>query len=223
MFITLEGPDGAGKSSQADRLAERLRGEGLVVVLTREPGGTALGERIRSVLLDAGGPVRDALAEAILFNAARRQLVSEVIRPALERDAWVICDRFADSTLAYQGYGAGAPMEALQRLAEITTGGLQPDRTLLFDLPVETGLARRAEGLSADLTRFELGEAHDVAFHERVRQGYLELAAAEPGRWRVIDAAGEPANVTDAGWEVLAELLPVRSGASHDVDGRSRS
>jgi dTMP kinase len=210
VFITLEGPDGAGKSSQAQALADRLRAEGLMVVLTREPGGTDLGEQVRQVLLHARDARRDALAEAALFSAARRQLVVEVVRPALERGEWVVCDRFADSTLAYQGHGAGAPLDALRRLAEVVTGGLQPDRTLLFDIPVEQGLDRRAGGPAADLTRFETADDRDVAFHQRVRDGYLALAAAEPERWRVIDASAEPEDVAAAAWDAVADMLSDR-------------
>jgi dTMP kinase len=207
LFVTLEGPDGAGKSSQAQQLAQRLREGGRDVVSTREPGGTLLGERIRRLLLE-GDDVGDPLSDALLFNAARRQLVSDVLRPALERGAIVVCDRFADSTLAYQGYGAGVSLPALRQLADLATGGLAPDRTLLFDLPPEAGLARRASGPSDDVTRFELAERHDLAFHQRVRDGYLEMAAAEPQRWRVVDASRPPAEVADAAWTALADLLP---------------
>jgi dTMP kinase len=208
VFITLEGPDGAGKSSQAVMLAERLRAQGLDVVLTREPGGTELGEQIRDLLLHGDSSRRDPLADAALFNAARRQLVTEVIGPALERGAWVVCDRFADSTLAYQGYGAGAPLDTLRQLADAATGGVSPDRTVLFDLEPEEGLARRASGPSSDLTRFELAERHDLAYHRRVREGYLQLVAAEPDRWRVVDASQPPAEVAGAAWQALADLVP---------------
>jgi dTMP kinase len=183
-FISIDGPDGGGKTTQAERLAAHLEAAGEPVVLTREPGGTWLGERLREVLLaPTTSAVRDPLTDAILFNAARHQLVGEVIRPALEAGATVICARFADSTLAYQGYGAGAPLAALRSLAGIATGGLGPDRTLLLDLPVEDGLARKAPG---DITRFEA--EFDVAFHRRVRAGFLALASAEPERMAVIDA-----------------------------------
>ncbi|MDQ3937884.1 MAG: dTMP kinase [Chloroflexota bacterium] len=178
------------------------------VVVTREPGGTGLGEQIRDLLLHGDASRRDPIADAALFNAARRQLVSEVVRPALERGAWVVCDRFADSTLAYQGYGAGVPLDVLQQLADAATGGLSPDRTLLLDLPPEAGLARRASGPSSDLTRFELAERHDLDYHRRVRDGYLRLAAGEPDRWRVVDASRPPAEVAEAAWEALADLVP---------------
>ena len=207
MFVTLEGPDGAGKSSQALALAERLRAASVDVVLTREPGGTALGERVRELLLSTDAPERTPLADALLFNAARQQLVEEVIRPALAAGRWVLCDRFADSTLAYQGYGAGVDLDPLRRLAEVATGGLRPDRTLLFDLPGEAGLARRAGGRTAELTRFELAERHDLPFHQRVRNGFLALAAAEPERWSVIDASAEASVVTEAAWRVVEEWL----------------
>ena len=145
---------------------------------TREPGGTWLGERLREVLLARTGSTAptDALTDAFLFNAARRQLVSEVIGPALSAGRTVLCARFADSTLAYQGYGAGVPLERLRALEAVATDGLRPDLTILLDLPVEAGLARKAPG---DVTRFEA--EFDLAFHRRVRDGFQALAAAEPG------------------------------------------
>lgn len=205
-FVTLEGPDGAGKSSQAGRLAERLRERGLEVVVTREPGGTELGERVRELLLRSAAP-RDALSDALLFNAARHQLVEEVIRPALERGASVVCDRFTDSTLAYQGYGAGLPLDRLRALADLATGGLRPDLTILFDLPPEEGLRRRAGGASAALTRFESAAEHDLAFHRRVREGFLAMAAADAERWRAIDASAASEEVAAAAWAAIADLF----------------
>lgn len=192
-FITLEGPDGAGKSSQAARLGAALQERGLLVTTVREPGGTPIGEAIRALLLD---PERDVgqgpLVDALLFVAARAQLVEEVIRPALAEGRIVICDRYADSTLAYQGYGSGLDLGWLASLSARATGGLAPDLTLLLDVPVETGLDRRAGGPAGERTRFEGASRSDPDFHRRVREGYLELAAAEPGRWRVIDAARDP-------------------------------
>jgi dTMP kinase len=207
VFITLEGPDGAGKSSQAEALAARLRSAAGEVVLTREPGGTVLGEHVRQLLLGVNAPERTPLVDALLFNAARQQLVVEVVRPALERGAWVICDRYADSTLAYQGYGAGIPLADLHRLADVATGGLRPDRTVLFDLPVEAGLARRSGGPGAQLTRFEVAHQHGVDFHRRVRQGFLEMARSEPERWRIIDASAAPHAVAAAAWAAIEDLL----------------
>ena len=188
MFITLEGPDGAGKSSQAERLGEALRGRGQQVTLVREPGGTPLGEAIRRLLLESRELHHEPLADALLFNAARSALVAEVIRPALARGEVVVCDRYADSTLAYQGYGSGLDLEWLAELNARATGGLVPDLTVLLDLPVEVGLARRAAGPRREQTRFESAERHDSRFHERVRDGYRALAAREPERWAVIDA-----------------------------------
>lgn len=212
IFITLEGPDGAGKSSQASALAFRLRAAGRAIVLTREPGGTELGERVREVLLSASA-AHDALTDALLFNAARRQLVRDVIGPALAVGS-VVCDRFADSTLAYQGYGSGAPLDALRALAEVATNGLAPTRTVLLDLPAEIGLARRFGGSTDQLTRFETSAAFDRTFHERVRAGYLELAVAEPERWRVVDAAQTSDEVAAIVWEQVRDLFDLTAEAA---------
>ena len=191
-FVTFEGPEGAGKTSQLDRAARHLGAQGLDVLVTREPGGTWLGERLREVLLARTGSnaPTDATTDAILFNAARRQLVTEVIRPALAAGRWVLCARYADSTLAYQGFGAGVPLERLLLLQETATDGLAPDLTVLLDVPPEIGLARKAPG---DVTRFEA--EFDVAFHRRVRAGFLTLAASEPDRFAVVDAAVAEAEV----------------------------
>lgn len=183
MFVTVEGPEGAGKTTQAARLARFLEGRGRSVTLAREPGGTELGERLRSILLErrSAGTILPR-ADALLFNASRAQLVDEVIRPALERGDIVIATRFTDSTLAYQGYGLGLPLDELRAVERFATGGLVPARTVLLDVPVEVGLARKG---IRDRTRFE--SAYDRAFHERVRAGFLELARSEPERIRVVD------------------------------------
>ncbi len=194
-FVTFEGPEGGGKTTQAERLRDHLAARGFAVHLTREPGGTWLGERVRELVLARTGSTAptDPLTDALLFNAARRQLVSEVIRPTLAAGTLVIRGRYGDSTLAYQGYGAGVDLEPLRSLASIATDALVPDLTLLLDLPVEVGLARKAPG---DVTRFEA--EFDLAFHRRVRDGFLALAAAEPGRFVVIDATGSPDDVERA-------------------------
>ncbi len=187
LFVTLEGPEGAGKTVIARRLVEELQHRGRTVVSTREPGGTRLGERVRSIVLEQGsadGALVDPRADALLFSAARAQLVAEVIQPALARGEVVLCARFADSTLAYQGYGAGLPLEELRAVQAIATGGLMPDLTILLDVPPEIGLGRKT---GASRNRFEA--SFDLAFHQRVRAGFLALAEAEPGRFRVIDSA----------------------------------
>lgn len=203
-FITVDGPDGGGKTTQAERLAAYLRDRGVLVHLTREPGGTWLGERIRDLLLERTGSTAptDPLADAMLFDAARRQLVQEVIRPSLDAGETVICARFTNSTLAYQGYGAGLDIDVLRRLNDLTTGGLRPDLTIILDVPVEAGLARKAPG---DVTRFEA--EFDLAFHHRVRQGFLTLAAAEPDRIAVIDATGDIDAVGDEIGALVDERL----------------
>jgi dTMP kinase len=187
-FVTFEGPDGAGKSAVSTAVAQALASSGLTPIVVREPGGTPLGEAIRELLMDArmqhSGP-----ADALLFNAARAQLVTTIIRPALARGELVICDRYADSTLAYQGYGSGVPLDDLRAMAAVSTSGLVPDRTILFDVPVSLGLERRRHGPDDQQTRFEDDTRHDRAFHERVRSGYLAMAAADPARWRIVDAA----------------------------------
>lgn len=203
MFITFEGPEGSGKSTQAAILVERLRAAGREVVAVREPGGTPAGEQIRAILLGEGGAVSiDPRSDALLFNASRAQLVADVIRPALARGAVVIADRFADSTLAYQGYGSGLPLEELRALISFATAGLTPDLTLLFDLPVEEGLARKS-GIGR--TRFE--EGFDVAFHARVADGFRALAAASPERWHTFDARRPAADLTTAVAAVVEAAL----------------
>jgi dTMP kinase len=192
-FMTIEGPEGSGKTTQATALVGHLRDAGLDVHETREPGGTWLGERIRDVLLARTGSTAptDPLTDALLFNAARRQLVTEVIRPQLAAVRTLVCARFTDSTLAYQGFGAGVPLERLRELETAATDGLRPDLTILLDVPVEIGLARKAPG---DVTRFEA--EFDLGFHRRVRDGFLALATAEPDRFVVVDATRPVADVT---------------------------
>ncbi|MHB8674318.1 MAG: dTMP kinase [Candidatus Limnocylindrales bacterium] len=202
-LITFEGPDGSGKTTQAARLHATLREAGFAATLTREPGGTATGERIREILLDRRSRSSDGRSDAFLFNAARAQLVAEVVRPAIARGDVVISARFADSTLAYQGYGAGLPLDELRALERFATGGLVPDLTILLDLPVSAGLARKA---GDEITRFEA--AYDAAFHGRVGAGFRAIAAADPGRIAVVDAT-EPADLVFARvLAVVAARLP---------------
>ena len=191
MFLTFEGIEGSGKSTIMARMAEQLRNQGMSVRMTREPGGTAFGGELRSLLLDIRRAKCSVQAELLLFLADRAQHLQEVILPALGEGLVLLCDRYADSTLAYQGYGRGMPLDQLARLNEFASGGLWPDMTLLFDLPVELGLARagernREEGAEVSEGRFE---AERLEFHQRVRAGYLELAAQHPARYAVVDAS----------------------------------
>ncbi len=201
LFLTIEGAEGAGKTTQAERLRARLASTGREVVLTREPGGTTLGERIRGLLLEPGGASHEPRADALLFNAARAQLVAEVILPALARGAIVVSTRFADSTLAYQGYAAGLPLDELRALERLATGGLRPRLTVVLDLPVEVGLGRK---VGDELTRFET--EFDSAFHRAVRAGFLALAAAEPERFVVVDAEGDAELVAERVARAVATL-----------------
>jgi len=207
LFITIEGPDGAGKSSQATLLAERVRELGKSVVLTREPGGTRVGEGVRNVLLDLEGEGHTAVSDALLYNAARHHSVIEVIRPAMERGDIVISDRYADSTLAYQGYGGGAPLAELGAIQRLTTGGLMPDRTVLIDVSVEAGLSRRHSGPTEGLNRFETSSLHGTDFHQRVRDGYLQMAADDPRRWRVVNGEANRELVAAAVWAAVEDLF----------------
>jgi dTMP kinase len=198
-FITFEGPEGGGKSTQVLRLAERLGAAGHAVTVTREPGGTAAGEAIREVLLNPSGGALLPATEALLFCAARAELVENVIRPNLASGHVVLCDRYTDSTLAYQGYGRGLDLTMLATLNRLATGDLVPDVTLLLDLPADVGLARRRR--EGDWNRID---AASLAFHERVRAGFLALAAAEPQRWHVVAADRPFDTVAEELWSIVA-------------------
>jgi dTMP kinase len=200
-FISFEGPEGGGKSTQIHRLAAALAEQGHVVWTTREPGGTRVGEMIRPILLGSRQAGLSPWSEALLFTAARAQLVDEVIRPRLHRGQVVLCDRYSDSTLAYQGYGRGIELEALRRLQREATGGLSPDLTLLLDLPVEAGLARIPRNAQDRLDR------ETVTFHQRVHAGYREMAAQDPHRWREVDASRDPDQVASHILELAREAL----------------
>ncbi len=210
-----EGPDGAGKSVQARRLAQGLVDRGLPVTFTREPGGTPLGEQVRHILLDPSDVRRGPIADAMLFSASRSQLVRDVIAPALDRGDIVVCDRFATSSMAYQGYGSGVDLEVLASIQSLVTGGLKPDLVVLVDLPVEVGLARRDAGRADELTRFEDESRHDLAFHQRVRDGYRAMAAADPGRWVVIDGGRDVDGVAGSVSRAVDAVL-LQSG-NHDA------
>jgi dTMP kinase len=184
LFIVFEGPDGSGKTMQAKLLAAHLRGEGFAVRETREPGGTPLGNEIRQVLLNRHDMAIDGLAEMFLLAAARLQHVQDVILPALESGEIVICDRYIDSTYAYQGGGRGIPMQTLQAVQQIATAGVLPDLRILLDVPVAVGLQRRFAG-SDEINRLDLA---DHSFHERVRDTYLDLAQQSPADWIIVNA-----------------------------------
>jgi len=206
LFITLEGPDGSGKSTQVKALGDRLRAQGHNVCLTREPGGTQIGDQIRAVLHDLQNTAMQPRAEILLYSASRAQVVGEVIQPHLARGGVVVCDRYADSTLAYQGYGHGLNLEVLRTITNFATGGLWPDLTLLLDLEAEAGLRRRKAG--GEWNRLD---AYDLEFHQRVRQGYLTLAAEEPARWVVLPAEGEVEELGERIWSAVAARLALSS------------
>jgi dTMP kinase len=202
MVITLEGPDGGGKSTQIALLTEYLRQQGYPVLTTREPGGTVISDQVREVLMNLKNLSMNPRSETLLFCAARAQLVEEVIRPALAQGTVVISDRYADSTLAYQGYGHGNDLEFLRGLLNYATGGLWPNLTLLLDIDVAVGLGRRRT--SEEWNRLD---AYALAFHQRVRQGYLTLASLQPQRWVVIHAEQSPQQVqSDLRQAVLSRL-----------------
>ena len=201
LFLTLEGGEGSGKSTQARALGSLLESKGHAVTLTREPAGGALGGWVQQ-LLSQDEPRLQPYSELFLFAAARAQHLAELIRPSLERGEVVICDRFTDSTLAYQGYGRGLSLNHVQAVNDIATEGLTPDLTVLLDVPVDVGLARKAGEQGADRIGRE-----SAAFHERVRRGYLAIAAEDPERFLVLDATRPPDETTEAIWRRLEPLL----------------
>lgn len=206
LFITFEGPEGSGKTVQSRALYEYLQERGLSVYLTREPGGTGIGDQIRQVLLSPENAEMLPSAEILLFSASRAQLVGQVIRPLLEQGTIVICDRYADSTLAYQGYGHGLDIELLRAITGFATGGMRPDLIIYLDIDVEEGLRRKRK--TAEWNRLDRKE---IAFHQRVRQGYLEMAAVEPQRWLMLDAARPVAEVQEAIRVRVEEMLEGRA------------
>ena len=208
-FITFEGPEGGGKSTHVQELAKQLRAEGRTVLVTREPGGTPLAEKIRTLLRDELDDPPVTRSEVLLFLAARAQVVSQVIRPALARGEWVLCDRFADSTFAYQGYGRGIDVGLLKNFNDFATEGLMPDMTILLDVPLEVSRERLAARQAATATSADRIEQAGTMFHRRLREGFLELARAEPGRFVTIDATGDKDKVSAA---VLSAVHRLSSG-----------
>jgi dTMP kinase len=210
MFITFEGIEGSGKSTQIALLADYLFARGVRHVLTREPGGTLIGDQVRKILLDPANRSLDSAAELLLYAASRAQHLREIIKPALADGTNVLCDRFSDATLAYQGYGRGLDIEMIHSLDRIVTAGMRPDLTLLFDIESASGIARargrnNSHGLEAE-ARFENEE---LAFHERVRKGYLKLAEQEPDRIRVVDASSSPEEIQVKVRKIVDERLRI--------------
>jgi dTMP kinase len=204
MFISLEGTEGSGKSLQSRLLVDRLRGRGVRVTATHEPGGTPLGDQLRGLVLLRDDLDVSSRAEALIMNASRAQLVDRLIRPALNRGDVVVCDRFADSTIVYQGSGRGLDIEDLRSVISFATAGLRPDMTILLDLPVEIGLARKHTPDGEGWNRFE---AEALAFHSRVRDGYHALANREPQRWRCFDGLQPADKLFEEIWDVVAERM----------------
>ncbi len=210
-FITFEGGEGSGKTVQAKALHRKLLQAAVLAILIYEPGGTPLGRRIGRWLKWGRAADMSPLSELLLFNASRAQLVRDVIEPNLKNGTVVICDRYTDSTVAYQGYARGLDLEKVHRINNIATGGLCPDLTVLLDIPTEEGFARKKHRAQ---DRFE---QEDIAFHRRVREGYLALAAAEPERWLVVNAGQPKAKVAHVVWERVSRLLVEILGSENQV------
>jgi len=214
-FITFEGPDGSGKSTQVRLLSERLKAQCITVHCTREPGGTATGEAIRNILQhDAVDEALGARTELLLFTASRAQLVNGKILPALERGDWIICDRFIDSTMAYQGYGRGLPLDTLNTINHFAIDGRKPDITLLLDLDVGRAFQRMAPLFNSGKESPDRFEREDREFHEKVRAGYLKLAEAEPERFHVVDADRLENVVADEIWNIIERTFITDHAAS---------
>jgi dTMP kinase len=207
MFVTLEGPEGSGKTSHVPDLVAHLRDRGHAVFATREPGGTSIGEQIRVVIHDLKNGEMHPRAETLLYQAARAQIVEQVIKPHLAAGEIVVSDRYADSTIAYQGYGHQQDLEQVRSLVRYATGGLVPDLTILLDLDVELGLGRKTH----DGSEWNRLDAYTIEFHQRVRAGYLEMVKAEPARWVVVDASQERQRVQEALRKVILTRLPAQS------------
>ena len=201
LFITFEGGEGSGKTAQARVLYRRLSRLSIQVLLVHEPGGTSLGRKLRYLLKRPQNADISPLSELLMFNASRAQLVDEVIRPSLEKGKVVICDRYADSTTAYQSYGRGLDLETVNIINRTATRGLNPDLTVLLDIAVEGGLARKGK---KEYDRFE---QEDVAFHQKVREGYLRLAAGEPERWLVVDGTLSKTEIGNIIWQRVSQML----------------
>ena len=211
LFVTFEGPDGSGKTTQIELLAERLRQLGHNVLITREPGGTSIGNQTRAVVHDVQNVEMTGETEFLLYSASRAQLVRQVIEPHLERGGTVLCDRFADSSMAYQGYGRELDLEMIRCITQFATGGLLPDLTIYLDLPVEVGLGRKQSAHAAQAGEWNRLDQQTIEFHRRVRRGYLKMAKAEPNRWLVVDATQSIPDTQAAIRARLGHLLAERT------------
>jgi dTMP kinase len=219
LFITFEGPEGSGKTTQIECLREYLEEKGYSVLATREPGGTSIGDKIRVILLDPRNTDMLPASEALLFSAARAQIVNQVIRPHLARGGIVLCDRYADSTLAYQGYGHGLDLDTLHTITALATEGLKPDLTVYLDIDVEEGLRRKLAAHKANNSEWNRIDRQEMAFHRRVREGYLQMAVGEPDRWLVIDAT-QPLETVQA--SIRARVEAKLLGSRRAKTARSR-
>jgi len=206
MFITLEGPEGSGKTSHIPPLVEYLRSKGCIIFKTREPGGTSISEQVRNILHDLKNSEMHARTETLLYQAARAQIVEEVIRPRLAAGETVISDRYFDSTIAYQGYGHKQNLDEVRALVNYATGGLTPDMTILMDIDVKAGLERKMKN-GAEWNRLD---AYTLEFHQRVRAGYLEMAKGEPKRWVLVDASRDWDSVQAELRKVIGKRLEIR-------------
>ncbi|HXW00432.1 MAG TPA: dTMP kinase [Anaerolineae bacterium] len=211
LFITFEGPDGSGKSTQINLIANHLTRQGYKVLCTREPGGTAIGDQIRQVLHDINNTEMSARAEILLYSASRAQLVEQVILPHLAQGGVVLCDRYADSTYAYQGYGRQLDFETLRLITEFATQGLKPNLTIYLDVPVEEGLRRKSGANVTGEGEWNRMDQLELAFHQRVRAGYLEMAHKAPERWLIVDASAPVDQINQLICRWLEQVLPVAS------------
>ena len=210
LFITFEGPDGSGKSTQINLVVDYLTRQGYEVLCTREPGGTAIGDQIRQVLHDIGNTEMSARAEILLYSASRAQLVEQVILPHLAQGGVVLCDRYADSTYAYQGYGRQLDFETLRLITHFATQGLQPDLTIYLDLEVTEGLRRKTAANMTGEGEWNRMDRLELAFHQRVRAGYLEMAQTEPERWLIVDASAPVAQINQIICQRLEQILTTK-------------
>ena len=204
-FITFEGGEGAGKTTQITRLADRLQSQGITSITTREPGGAPGADSIRSLLVSGATDKWDPISEVLLLYAGRREHLKQTILPALDQGAWVLCDRFSDSTMAYQGYGHGLSKDFIRAVHDEVVGGADPDLTLILDIPVDVGIERAVSRNTSTRSGEDRFERMDKSFHERLRAGFLDIAAREPERVRVIDADSTPEAITEAIWQTVTD------------------